>query len=510
MQQTAIDAATEAVIVSVMDMSDAPPILTAAAMREAERRVIAGGVTGRRLMERAGRAAADAAMAMIAPGATVSVLCGPGNNGGDGFVVARVLRDRGYAVRVGLLGERTALAGDAAAAARDWGDAVAPAADLDLDAALVVDGLFGTGLSRPLAGEAARIVEAVNRAGRPVLALDIPSGIDADTGAVLGAAIRASATVTFAASKPGHWLMPGRDHAGALRIADIGVDPGGDRWPRLNHPSLWTSALPRPERSSHKYDRGHALVVSGEGSRSGAARLSARGALRAGAGLVTVLAPQDAVLVHAARLDAVMVRRCDDAAALAAILEDRRLNALVVGPGGGVGERTAAMALAAAESGRAVVLDADALTSLAGQPGRIAQAARGNGAIVLTPHDGEFARLFGGLGGDLDSPSKCVRALAAARTAGAIVVSKGPDTVVAAPDGRVVINATGTPNLATAGSGDVLSGMIAGLMAQGMPAFEAACAGVWMHGRVAEAFGPGLISEDIADRLPPVLATLLA
>lgn len=484
-------------------------------MRAAEARVIAGGTSGRRLMERAGRAAADLAADMISPGRSVLVLCGPGNNGGDGFVAARVLRDRGIKVRVGLLGDSAALKGDAAGAAADWGDAVLTAheAAAGIDAhmdGLVVDALFGIGLTRPLEGDAAAIVATIGKAGLPVLAIDVPSGIDADTGAVLGDAVRAATTITFAASKPGHWLMPGREHAGRLVVADIGVPVSPEPGLAVNGPGLWSDAFPRPGLAGHKYGRGHALVVSGDATHSGAARLAARAALRIGAGLVTVLAPEDALPIHAARLDAVMVRRCENADELASILADGRLNALVVGPGGGIGEPTAALAEAGMQAGRSLVIDADGLTSFAGQVPRLAAAVARSAGVVLTPHEGEYARLFRPLCGDFDSPSKLTRAAAAAQLTGAVTLIKGADTVIAAPDGRLVVNATGSPYLATAGSGDVLSGMIGGLMAQGMPAFEAACAGAWLHGLAGETFGPGLIAEDLPDMLPPVLAGLLA
>lgn len=488
-------------------------LLTTEEMREADRRTIGAGTPGYDLMRRAGEAVAGAAEAMGEAGRRILVACGPGNNGGDGFVAARLLADRGYAVSVALLGSRERLAGDAARAAADWrGPVGAIEALRPEEADLVIDALFGAGLSRDLDGAARAAVERMNAARKPILAVDIPSGVDGDTGEVRGAAVRAARTVTFARRKPGHLLLPGRAHCGPVEVADIGIADAtiAALNPKTfaNGPALWGASLPRPSLDTHKYRRGHAVVVSGGAARTGAARLAARGALRAGAGLVTVVSPAEALAENAAHLTAVMLRRCDGSSDLAALLADPRFNAVALGPGLGIGAAARALVEAALDGTRAVVLDADALTSFEGDAKTLAAHARLSSA-VLTPHNGEFARLFRGMEGVLEAPSKLERARRAAALTQAVVVLKGPDTVIAAPDGRAAINENGTPYLATAGAGDVLAGVVAGLMAQGMPPLEAAAAGVWLHAEAGARFGPGLIAEDLPEGLPPALRGLL-
>jgi hydroxyethylthiazole kinase-like uncharacterized protein yjeF len=345
--------------------------------------------------------------------------------------------------------------------------------------------------------------------------VDLPSGINGTSGAVMGAAVRAALTVTFFRKKPGHLLLPGRLHCGPRAVADIGIPDTVLRSiaPRTyeNNPPLWRAHFPQPHDAGHKYDRGHAIVVSGPLWSTGAARLSARGALRVGAGLVTIASPREALSVNAAANLAIMVRPVDGADELARFLADRRLNAAAIGPGVGVGEGTCELVLAVLAGERGAVLDADAMTSFAGQPERLAQALlRRNQATILTPHEGEFSRYFGALDEKTKVGSKLERARLAARLVGAIVILKGADTVVAAADGRAAIAGNAPPYLATAGSGDVLTGITAGLLAQEMPGFEAAAAAVWLHGEAARAFGPGLISEDLPDALPQVLRALLA
>jgi hydroxyethylthiazole kinase-like uncharacterized protein yjeF len=487
------------------------------------------GQPGAGLMERAGQAVAQAAARLIGehlPRARVAILCGPGNNGGDGFVAARLLAQRGLEVSVGLLGDRQALKGDAARAASRWdGPVVALAAFAFDDADVVVDALFGAGLSRDIEGIAKAAILRLNAwaktEGKPVLAVDVPSGVDGATGAVHGVAVDASACITFFRLKPGHFLLPGRLHRGSLSLADIGLDPHLlttiNPQAALNAPALWASRMPIPSIAGHKYQRGHAIVVSGPIAQTGAARLAARGALRAGAGLVTIATPLAALAVHAGALNAIMTRVCDSPDDLEDMLTDRRKNAVVLGPGLGVGQRTREFAMAVLagidmdtdeeEPPRTIVFDADALASFAKEPETLFSAIKDSPhGVVLTPHDGEFAKLFGAL---IDkSASKLDRARNAAAMSGAVVVLKGPDTVVADPDGRASIAASEAPWLATAGSGDVLAGMIGGLLAQAMPPFEAASAAVWMHADAAHRFGPGLISEDIPEMLPKVFRQL--
>jgi ADP-dependent NAD(P)H-hydrate dehydratase / NAD(P)H-hydrate epimerase len=484
-------------------------LLTSEEMGQADRLAMEGGVPGLELMENAGRAVADEVAARFTDASEVALLCGPGNNGGDGFVAARHLLDKGYAVRLGFKGDPGRLPHDAAAMAKAWTGAVEPlSAALLSRAEIVVDALFGAGLARPIEGDFAALIEAVNASGLPVIAVDVPSGVDGTTGTIKGVAVRALATVTFFRLKPGHLLLPGRELSGETRVAAIGPDSVLEIIkPKtfVNEPGLWLPHFPWPTPQGHKYARGHAVVVSGPAFSTGAARLAAMGALRDGAGLVTVASPKDAVAVNASQLTAVMVRPVDDTKELAELLSDERKNALLIGPGVGVGESTKAKVMAALASKAGVVLDADAITSFASNPDALFAAIRGRAApVALTPHEGEFARLFGPIG----EGAKLEAARAAAARSGAVVLLKGSDTVVAAPDGRTSINATSSPWLATAGTGDVLAGMVLGLLAQRMDAFQGVSAAVWMHGRAAQLFGPGLISEDLLDMLPAVLREL--
>ncbi len=491
-------------------------LLSNAEMAEADRLTIAGGTPGIALMERAGAAVAAAVAERHAGDASVAVVAGPGNNGGDGFVAARLLAERGYAVKVLLLGDASRLKGDAALAAERWAGAVVAASTEQLAGAdVVIDALFGAGLDRPVEDPARTLIEAINARGVPVVAVDLPSGVNGTSGAVMGAAVNASNTVTFFRKKPGHVLLPGRLYCGTIGVADIGIPAtvlqriGPTTWE--NVPALWRAQITLPRITGHKYDRGHAVVLSGPSWSTGAARLAARGALRAGAGLVTIASPREALAINAATNLAVMVRPVDGAGELTKFLADRRLNAVALGPGLGVGEPTCALVLAALAGDRAIVLDADAITSFASDPQRLARTvlARTGQATILTPHEGEFSRYFNALDDRTKAGSKLERARLAAALCGAVVLLKGGDTVVADPDGRAAIAANAPAFLATAGAGDVLTGIAAGLLAQGMPAFEAACAAAWLHGEAATAFGPGLISEDLPETLPRVYRALL-
>jgi len=488
-------------------------ILTSAEMAEADRLAIAGGVAGTELMENAGRAVADRVTALA--GRRIMVVAGLGNNGGDGFVAARLLTERGYSVRVCLVGERSKLKGDAARAAGRFSGGIEIAAPAVLgNCDTIVDALFGTGLDREVTGLPRSMIEAMNAAKVPVVAVDLPSGINGTTGAVMGAAVAAAQTVTFFRCKTGHLLLPGRRYCGPVYVADIGIPASViDRIkPQtfLNDPGLWGSMFPIPQLEGHKYSRGHAVIVSGGLVTSSAARLAARGALRAGAGLVTVASPREALIVNAAASLAIMVRPVDGAAELEEFLKDRRRNAVAIGPGGGFGKAMRELVETVLASETAAVLDADALTSFADDPetlfGRIG--ARAAKATVLTPHQGEFDRFFNKITENIHLKDKLEKSRMAARTSGAIVLLKGADTVVAAPDGRATIADNAPPYLATAGAGDVLGGMVAGLLAQGMPGFEAASAAAWLHGEAAKAFGPGLIAEDLSEMLPRVYARL--
>lgn len=483
-------------------MSRNAALLTVGEMAAADRAAVSRGVPSLQLMEAAGAAVARMVQRHHHNG-TVLVLCGPGNNGGDGFVAARHLAKAGRSVTVALLGAREALKGDAAAMAQRWDAPVLPATPLlVMQADVIVDALFGAGLSKPLEGAALSLVDAVNESGAAVVAVDLPSGLHGDDGQPRGAAaIRASRTVTFFRPKPGHLLLPGRLLCGELHVADIGIpdavvaEIGPQQW--RNDPALWKAELPRPRVEGHKYQRGHVLLRGGD--RPGAALLAGHAALRIGAGLATLALPQDAMVLPGGP-DALMRQPCGGAPEWRAALKDARRNALLLGPGNGAGATTKQMVLDTLATKRPVVLDADALTAFADNPRALFAAIRG--PVVLTPHDGEFARLFP----DLGTLPKLARTRAAAKMSDAVILLKGADTVISDPDGRAAINANAPPDLATAGAGDVLAGFVVGLLAQGMPAFEAACAAVWLHGEAAKTGGAGLIADD----LPLLVRTPLA
>ena len=477
-------------------------LLRVSQMEEADRATAAAGTPGTTLMHNAGSAVAGEMARRFSP-RPVAVLCGPGNNGGDGFVVASTLAARGWAVRVALAGAVAALRGDAQHHAARWQGAIEPLDARVLDGALlVVDALFGSGLSRPLTPDVHAILLTAAARRIPVVAVDVPSGLVGDTGESLGA-IQAHLTVTFTRKKPGHLLLPGRELCGTTLVADIGTPTSVlerlavDTWE--NDPALWSEHLPARNASGNKYSRGHALLYGGYPT-TGAARMAARAAARAGAGLTTIAVPEIALAVYAAALLSIMVRPLGQPRDLVDLLADARYNALLIGPGAGVGETTRAQTLAMLRTGRAAVLDADALSVFAKDRPALFDAIRG--PCVLTPHEGEFARLFDAAG------DKLARARAAARTSRAVIVLKGADTVIAAPDGRAVVNSNAPATLATAGSGDVLGGMILGLLAQGMEAFPAAAAAVWLHGAAARDFGPGLLAEDLPELIPGVLRRL--
>ncbi len=497
-------------------------ILTPAEMGRADALAIDGGpYDGYGLMQNAGRALHREILARFPGVARAAVLCGPGNNGGDGYMVARLLAEDGVTVRLFALAEPRE-GSDARRAAGDCPVEAEPLGAFDPgDHDLVVDALFGAGLSKPLGDILAGVAGRIGECGTPVVAVDLPSGLSGESGAPLGASFRADLTVTFFRPKPGHLLWPGRALCGETVVADIGIPKQVLETIGLrtfqNAPALWRAVLPVHAADTFKYGRGGVGVASGGPSSTGAARLAAMAAARAGAGAVTVLSPPSAMLINACHLTSIMLRAADGAGDLAAFLDEGKTAALVIGPGFGVTDRLRDFVEAALSPGhwpsggrglRGVVLDADALTAYAGTPDRLfAMIAHAPGGVALTPHEGEFARLFAKLAAD-ERLSKLERARGAARVSGAVVLLKGPDTVIAAPDGRAAINTNGSPVLATAGSGDVLAGVIGGLIAQGMPAFEAACAAAWIHGEVGIVSGPGAIAEDFVLALRQVRAGL--
>ena len=484
-------------------MTAATEILSLAQMTACDQAAIAAGTPGIELMNRAGQAVAKAVMGRW-PQGRILVLCGPGNNGGDGFVAAQGLAQAGWPVRLALTCAVEALKGDAAIAASRWTGPVEPLAGLSLGGVdLVIDAVFGAGLSKPLEPGLVQVFKAIAAAGLPIVAVDVPSGLSGDTGKTVGDYAPVSAvTVSFHRKKPAHVLSSGRQYCGEVVLADIGLMPGLAQVSE-NTPALWQAHMPWPGPLTHKHSRGRMMVVSGHAWNTGAARLAARAGLRIGAGLVTVLSPPDALAVNAAHLEAVMLAGFDTDAALEAAALGA--DAVVIGPAAGIGHATHSNVMALARTGAALVVDADALSVFRHDPDELFSLLDRDD--VLTPHPGEFERVFPEL--LATSVNRIAAAQAAARKAGAVVLLKGSDTVIAAPSGQCAVNTNGSPWLATAGSGDVLAGLIAGLLAQGMPSFEAACAGVWIHAAAAHSFGPGLIAEDLPGLVPGVLRSLL-
>ena len=487
-------------------------LLTAEEMNRAEKLAAEAGVSTLTMMENAGRATAEEVVRRFPRGSRVAVLCGPGNNGGDGFVAARYLRERGYHVRLALHGKRDDLGRDPKEMARRWDEGIEPMSLQFLEGAqIIVDALYGTGLRDTVTGLPAQIIEEVTARALPVVAIDVPSGIDATKGTVHGVAFKAASTVTFFRRKTGHVLLPGRLHCGDVRAVDIGIPPTvlEDIAPGsfMNDPDFWLRFFPKLKVGAHKYDRGHALVVSGPMERTGAARLAARAALRAGAGLVSVATSKSAFYINAAQLTAIMVEPYDGPQGLSDVLSDTRITAALIGPGAGTDPEVKDLVGSVLGSQATAVLDAEGLTAFSEAPGELFDQIKNRlpALTIITPHEGEFARVFPDLATET---SKLERARRAAEQSGAVIILKGPDTVVAHPGGLAAINENAPAWLATAGSGDLLAGLVTGLAAQGMAAFDAAAAAVWIHGELAQAFGAGLIAEDLADLLPGVLQRL--
>ena len=540
-------------------------LLTAAQMRAIEQAAISSGeVTGLELMERAGRGVVEAIFEewpelQKAPHRAV-VLCGPGNNGGDGFVVARLLKEWGWEVEVFLYGDPDKLPPDARVNYERWGK-LGEVAELDgvavehATADVFVDAIFGTGLSRELRGQPSSVANFLRqrrwRKSCHVVAIDFPSGICSDSGRVLRGAGPADLTVCFEREKVGHRLAEGPGYCGKVVVKPIGLQgrprkpdpayfPERERWladgsvpdvgAYLNHTPHHSYDLylldkhvhkfgdhHRETLGQHKYTHGHALILSGGPGKTGAARLAARGALRIGAGLVTLACPQQALWEVATHVTAIMCHPLDGAPGLAELLEDERLNALCLGPGMGLGADTQHLVMAALKANRATVLDADALTRFERDPQVLFDALHEN--CVLTPHAGEFKRLFPDIAEKLAAPatkgpaySKVDATREAAARAGCTVLYKGPDTVIADPAGRCAINSSAydraAPWLATAGAGDVLAGFITGLLARGFGPMQAAETAAWLHTECALSFGPGLIAEDLPEELPKVFRQL--
>ncbi len=489
-------------------------VLTVEEMAEADRLTIESGTPGIRLMEAAGAAVATEILRRWWKRPTL-VLCGPGNNGGDGFVVARILAEFGWPVRLARLDPARPLEGDAASVAQRWDGAEVPAAAASLDGApLVVDALFGAGLDRPLAGSARQLVEAIAERKLDCVAVDMPSGVSGDTGRIQGeargegAAPKCRLTVTFCRPKPGHLLEPGRSLCGTLVVAPIGISDDViaklDPQIALNDPALWRAYLRQPGAGDHKYTRGQALVLGGA-ELTGAARLAARAARRVGVGLITIASPPSAAAIYADDEPGAIVRAVVKDADFDRLVSDRRVNAVLVGPGAGVDDATRRRALIALASNKPCVLDADALGIFADAPDALFRRLRDD--CLLTPHEGEFARLFPDLANpDSVAGGKLARVRDAARRAGAVMLLKGADTVIAEPGGKAILSPLGPPSLATGGSGDVLAGLTVGLAARQVPAIRAAAAACWLQAEAAKAGGRGLVAEDLPDRVPAAMA----
>lgn len=513
--------------------SDMYELLSADQMNAADAQTIASGVPGQALMQAAGEAVANAATRLLderqGPGnSSVVIIAGPGNNGGDGAIAALKLQDLAGNLTLVRFRHDLCSQADALTAFQRCNNAGIVTMDIDTShtslpdecsavmrkADLTIDALFGAGLSRPVTGIAAELVSAMNQNAAPVLSVDLPSGMDGNSDQALGNVIvSASHTVTFFRFKPAHFLLPGKAQSGRLELAQIGIED--DVLQRinpatfLNDPTLWKSSLRQPELFSHKFLRGSVLVRGGGRLSTGASRLSAQAALQTGAGLVTLASPDEAIDIQASHLSAVMLKRCDSNENWAELVDDSRITAVLIGPANGVDESTRSCVETSLRRATPCVLDADALSAFADDPDRLIQALKGSSApVILTPHTGEFTRVFGQcIDGKL---SKRQQAVDAARLCGAVVVYKGSDTVIASPDGRSRINANAAPWLATAGSGDVLAGVASALLAQGTPAFDAASAAVWIHGDAATQHGFPMTSENLLSALQQTMRKLIA
>ncbi|MEC9461620.1 MAG: NAD(P)H-hydrate dehydratase [Pseudomonadota bacterium] len=491
-----------------MNRSNTEFLLTPQAMGRVDAAAARSGIDSYGLMQRAGEAVAASALRHYPQALRFVVLCGPGNNGGDGYIAGAALARSGAQVALFSLVDVAVLKGDAARAEADCDLPVTPLDRYEpMPGDVVIDGLFGAGLARDIPDGAKAVLDAVGKAGLPVLAIDLPSGIDGATGAVRGAAFKARHTVTFMTRKPGHLLLPGRLHCGEVEVFDIGIPrrivEGEVEGLWVNGPGIWAGHEKAASATDHKYRRGHLTVFSGPETATGAARLTAAAGLKAGAGLVTLASPASALSINAGHLTAVMLTRLDTPQDLSSWLDDSRRSTFVLGPGFGDLDRARRFALILGGAGRRLILDADGISAFKDMAGELSTAFSGEEPrLVVTPHEGEFVRLFPDIA-SADNLGKVEKAIAAARAIGGIVVYKGADTVIASPDGRAAIEEEAPPSLATAGSGDVLAGIIGARIANGMPAFEAACAGVHLHGQAALRAGQGMTAEDLVAHVRP-------
>lgn len=480
-------------------------VLTNSQMAEADKLTIEGGYAGYDLMCNAGESFVDTIVQSMVFDHCF-ILCGPGNNGGDGFVIAKLLRDKGCMVTVASLVAVDQFKGDAAKAAQEWGQDVVLFKDVTgiADHALVIDAVFGTGFSRSLDEDVIRIFDLVRDGGHSVVAVDIPSGVDGNTGQADPHTLEADMSVTFFRKKLGHVLMPGMALCGDVNIRDIGIADdvvATTGWSvHENEPELWQDSLPFPSIDQHKYHRGHVVVLGGD-HLTGAARLASEAAMRSGAGLCTIVSSAEATPIYRSGAAHVMVESFEARKDFAAHIKDERRNAIIIGPGAGLDDvkELQKIVLAALATKKAIVLDADALSCFEGQADKLFKALHEQ--AVLTPHEGEFTKLFGELEG-----SKVERAGKAAEMTGAVILLKGPDTIIAGSNNVPVVNNHASPYLATGGSGDVLAGMIGGFLAQGVDPFDAACIASWMHGEASLQLGAGMVSSDLIEIIPDILS----
>lgn len=482
-------------------------IVSASQMYDADSQTIKAGTSGFTLMTRAGEAMAKIIAKRFKENSHshVLVLCGPGNNGGDGWIIAEVLAKQDIAVRTFSPFDTTKLKGDAKTAFEHYTGAKLQGLMPIAKDVLVVDALFGVGLDRDIEGQVANLIKAINKSAATTISVDMASGLHTDTGAIMGVAVKADETLTVQAAKLGHFMGQGVDLSGNITLVDIGIDMSGVKNPTsLNAPNLWQHKLPRHKNDSHKYDKGHLIVVGGEAPMSGAARLAARAGLRIGAGLVTTACPKSALDVYAKAQLSVMAAPYDDEVSFDEVIICKKCSALVIGPGMGAGSKTREKVLAVLKTRLPTVLDADALSAFQESPAELFESLHAQ--VILTPHEGEFNRLFPDMNLKDDKFNAVKGATARAKC---VILLKGANTIISSPKGAVVINNHASVNLATAGSGDVLAGIIAGLMAQKMAVFDAACAGAWIHGSCAIRLGRGLIAEDLVEEIPQILRQLL-
>lgn len=481
-------------------------IFTAANVKEADEMSEKLGTPAIVLMNNAGRKVAELTEKIIKQkkcGDAIYVICGAGNNGGDGLVAAKYLKNKGYDIRVGLVGDFrkiTPLTQNALESAVSAGiEAETFDKEYLLQSDVVIDAIFGVGLKRDIEGEIADVIKEINNSKSLKIAVDIPSGVCADTGSIKSVAVNADATVTFQNPKLGNLLLPGKENCGELFIEDIGIPEEVvdliESIYLLNTPELWQHLLPKPKLSDHKYTKGHVVVIGGDIESTGAAKLASEAALRTGSGLVTIACDAESLPIYATSLKSVMAKKVKDPELLEKFISERKVNTVIIGPGSGNDLYSALRVTTCLDAGLRCIIDADVFTNFKNKPQDLVKALKKNKNCVLTPHEGEFKRVF-----KLEG-NKVERASQAAKSCDNVVVLKGNDTVIAAPDGRIVINNNAPTYLATAGSGDVLSGIIGGLLAQGMPLFEAACAGVYLHSETANKLGKGMIAEDIAKQI---------